>query len=460
MSRRWTEIGMALAVVLIVPPVIWGCTVQGTAPSPPPATGDLPSNAATSITPTVTIHLPLVTSMFSGRDEWSLWRGPTALRGANVYQRRVYPELDGTDFMGPGPVGPPYTQEDFDRLAALGANYVNISHPGLFTEDPPYTVDPDMEANLDRLLDMAAQAGLFAVITFRTGPGRSEFWAFWGEDTDSDPEEEWFDPSYYNNRVWVDPAAQEGWVAMWRYTAQRYRNHPVVVGYDLMCEPNSNEVGGYPDTEPLDLWDPEEFYAEYGGTLYDWNQLYPDIVSAIREVDPETPILIGGMGYSAVEWLPYLEPVDDPRVVYTVHQYEPFVYTHQEPPDLTRTYPGTFDADWDGEPEPVDRAWLEALLATVDEFQTEHGVPVAVNEFGVMRWEPGADAFMADQMDLFEERGLNNALWLWETSWDPYAEEVNAFNFRFGPDPDNTTEVPSDLMDVITAYWSRNTLRP
>ncbi len=63
-------------------------------------------------------------------------------------------------------------------------------------------------------------------------------------------------------------------------------------------------------------------------------------------------------------------------------------------------------------------------------------------------------------MDRFEERGLNYALWLWETSWEPCREEVNAFNFRFGPDPDNTTEVLSDLMDVITAYWSRNTLRP
>jgi len=87
-------------------------------------------------------------------------------------------------------------------------------------------------------------------------------------------------------------------------------------------------------------------------------------------------------------------------------------------------------------------------------------VPVAVNEFGVMRWEPGADAFMADQMDLFEERGLNYALWLWETSWEPYVEEVNAFNFRFGPDPNSFTDVQSDLMDVIVEHWSRNALRP
>lgn len=128
----------------------------------------------------------------------------------------------------------PSTQADFDALAAMGANYVNIYHPGLFTETAPYTVDLDIQNNLDNLLAMIAKARMFAVISFRTGPGRSEFWAFWGEDNVSDPEEGWFDPSYYNNRVWTDQEAQDAWVEMWRYTAQRYKDNPVVVGYDLM----------------------------------------------------------------------------------------------------------------------------------------------------------------------------------------------------------------------------------
>jgi len=122
--------------------------------------------------------------------------------------------------MGPGPIGPPYVQGDFDRLAAMGANYVNVSHPGLFTEAPPYVLDEAV-----------------------TGPGRSEFTFFWDEAGD------WFDASYLNDSVWQDQAAQDGWVAMWHYTADRYRHNPIVVGYDLMVEPNSNEVGG--DARPV-----------------------------------------------------------------------------------------------------------------------------------------------------------------------------------------------------------------
>ena len=97
----------------------------------------------------------------------------------------------------------------------------------------------------------------------------------------------------------------------------------------------------------------------------------------------------------------------------------------------------------------------------MDEFRAAHDVPVAVNEFGAVRWVPGAAEFMDGQMDLSERRGMNHALWLWETSWAPCAEEVHAFNFRQGPDPESHAEVGSrDLMDVIVVHWGRNTVRP
>ncbi len=399
------------------------------------------------------LHPPLHPNVLPGK--WALWSGGTELRGANIYQRRVYPTLDGSDFMGPGPVGPPFTQQDFDQLAGMRANYVNISHPGVFAETPPFALDPDIQGNLDSLLNMIVQADMFAVISFRTGPGRSEFTFFWDEVGD------WFDESYLNDSIWQDQAAQDAWAAMWRHTAERYRDHPIVAGYDLMVEPNSNEVGSHALNDPLDIWDPAEFYATHGGSLYDWNQLYPRITSAIRQVDSQTPILIGGMGYSAIEWLPYVHPTGDTRTVYVAHQYAPVSYTHQWWDSLACTYPGMCDTDWDGEDDRFDSAWLGKLLETVDTFVSTHGVPVAVNEFGVMRWEPGAAAFMDDEIDLFEQRGINYALWEWQSLWAPLTEEVNAFHFRFGPDPTNRSDVESsDLIDTISRYWERNSLRP
>ncbi len=378
-------------------------------------------------------------------DKWSLWVNGPHLRGANIWQAVVIPNLDGLEFKGPGPVGPPYTQEDFNRLASMGANYVSISGPGLFTETPPYAVNPGVQENLDNLLAMIAEADMFATVGFRTGPGRSEFGLCCGGDS--------YFEGYFNDTIWEDQAAQDAWVEMWRYTAARYGHNPIVAGYKLMVEPNSSGVF-------FNIYDPDEFYAGYAGSLYDWNQLYPRLVAGIRTVDPNTPILVGGNGWSGVAWLPYLQPTDDPRTVYVVHQYEPQDdYTHQEPGGQN-PYPGVWDTNYDDEADQFDRAWLENLLAPVDDFAATHGLPVAVDEYGVNRWVPGAVEFMDDQMALFEQRGMNQALWEWQTSWKPFADDVNDMTYRFGPNPENRTEVPNELMDVIAKYWARNTIRP
>ena len=387
-------------------------------------------------------------------DKWSLWTNGTQLRGANVHQWRVYPDLVGSEVIGPGPVGPPLTQEDFDQMAAMGANYVNLSVPGIYTIDPPYVLDQGVLDNMDAVIDMVANAHMYAVISYRTGPGRTEFTFFWDEVGD------WFGREYLNDSVWCDQAAQDAWGEMWQVTAEHYRTNPVVVGYDLMVEPNANEVGCNALKDNLDIWDPDEFFAEYGGTLYDWGQLYPRITDAIRAVDSETPIIIGGMGYSAVDWLPYLEPTGDPRTVYAAHQYMPYVYTHQEPND-SYPYPQVYDLDWDGEDDNFNRAYLDEVLSTVDEFIATHNVPVVVNEFGGTRWNPGFAHFMDDQMSLFEERGLNYAFWEWPSTWEPFVSDVNAFNIHFGPDADNNLPVEtSDLIEVIREYWGRNNRRP
>jgi hypothetical protein len=403
----------------------------------------VPTRPEVIAAPATSSSIPKGTNTTS--DKWSLWANGTQLRGANIYQRRVFPEVDGTEFIGPGPFGPPYTQGDFNRLAALGANYVNISTAGLFKIKPPYTVDEEAVASLDHLLEMTAAADLFAVITFRTGPGRSEFAIIGGGN--------WLpDKSYIVETVWTDVSARAAWAEMWRVTAERYRDNPTVIGYDLMCEPNSNAA--------LDIWDPEIFFAQYTGTGYDWNAWYPDLVSAIREVDTNTPILVGGNDYSSVEWLPYLQPVEDPHIVYTIHQYSPHVYTHQEPPQLTRAYPGTFDTNYDNSVETFDHAWLENLLGIATEFQSAQHVVLAVNEYGLERWEPGGADYVRDEITLFDQYGWNYAIWQWHASWPLLAEGDNSFNFLFGQDPANLTEVPNSLLDALTTAWARNTTRP
>ena len=233
-----------------------------------------------------------------------------------------------------------------------------------------------------------------------------------------------------------------------------------MIGYELMVEPNSNLVGSNAITDRLDITDPQVFHARHGGSLYDWNQLHPRIAAAIREVDPDTPLLIPGNGHSAIDFLPYTADSGDPDSVYVFHQYEPWRYTAQAI-DRPRRYPGRFDVDWDDRPDPVDRALIERLYRPVDAFRETRGAAVAATEFGLVRWAPGAEAFLRDQMEVMEARGINHLFYFWDPSFPSYRDQLNPYNFRFGPDPDQRTpSADNPLLATAKAFWARNLLRP
>jgi len=376
------------------------------------------------------------------RSKIELWENGTCLRGAGIYQRRVYPEIDGNG-MGPGPVGPPYTPEDFAALRSLGANVVDISHPGIFTEEAPFALDGAVLENLESAVENAAAAGLFSVVSFRTGPGRNEF-AFLNEEDPS-----WVGESLDDETVWQSEAAQDAWVAMWRAAAAVFRDHRAVIAYDLMVEPNANEL--------VDAYSPEDFYPAYGGTLYDWNALAARLVEAIREVDSETPILVGALGWSDPSWLDHLAPIDDARTVYAVHQYRPNAYTSQEK-DAGIEYPGRFDADGDGTADDVNLDWLLQALEPIGDYRLVTGRAVAVNEFGTMRWAKGAAAFAADEIDVIEQLGASWAFWMWYPSFEPW-RTYDEFSVENGPDPAVHDPVAdNDLLRAFSGALSMNTV--
>jgi len=369
------------------------------------------------------------------KEKIHLWNRGTYLRGVNIWQKVIVEDFDG-DAFGTDVVGPPYPQENLDKLAQMGANYVNISFPGFFTEKPPYVVQPKVVAYFDALLARVQKAGLFAVLSFRTGPGRNE---------------SGFDSSEVANalhKVWTDPASQNAWVQMWEYVAQRYKNHPVIAGYHFMVEPNADEV--------LKIWDPEVFYKKYKNSSFDWNVLSKRIAQAVRKHDKQIPLLLSGMGWSSIRWMSYIEPLNDPRVIYIADQYEPYDYTHEAKPK--KTYPGFYDLDGDGQKENFDKRWLEDLYMPLYRMISSTGAPVSIQEFGVMRWQLGGDKFLKDSIDIIERYGANHALWLWETS---LKIDYNHFNFRYGPDPRSKKEVvDSELMRVIKDSWAKNKIRP
>ncbi len=356
-------------------------------------------------------------------DKWDLWRGGTRLRGADLHPCWLASDGVCAEFT---------SRQDVQDLRDLGANVINASYPGVFTEQPPYQVDSTTLAYLDELIGWAEEVDIYVVIHFRTGPGRNEA-AIHAQD----------DALY---AVWTDQAAHEAWIEMWRFTAERYRNSSVVVGYNLMVEPHVNTL-----IDPDGELDPLEVQAQIEGTLMDWNVFAAELTTAIREVDPDTPIIVNSLNWADSWWFPALEPTGDSRTVYSLHAYNPDVYTNQEAGEISISYPDVVE-DY-GETITFDRSWLEEDLRPALEFAQQYDVPIYVGEFGTTRWVPGAVEFHRDLTALFEGYGWNYVYYTWradDAEWD-------GFNLEYGLDPSNHAPLRDNpLLDIHVERWAQN----
>jgi hypothetical protein len=231
-----------------------------------------------------------------------------------------------------------------------------------------------------------------------------------------------------------------------RFTAERYRDSPAVVGYNLMVEPHVNVVyDRRVRLEPVDL------QAEVEGTLMDWNAFAADMTAAIRQVDPNTPIIVNSLHWASAEWFSALQPTGDSRTVYSLHAYDPDIYTHQEEGVTDITYPSVVQDE--GEQITFDRTFLEETFRPAVAFAQEHDVPIFVGEMGSMRWVPGATEFHSDLTAIFEEYGWHYVYYVWR------GDELyfDGFNLEYGADPESHEPVPDNaLLAVYLDRWTQN----
>ncbi|MGJ3230443.1 MAG: hypothetical protein ACFE0P_01440 [Oceanicaulis sp.] len=301
----------------------------------------------------------------SKRDLWRNVGGPR-LRGAVFVQRRVYRELDGPDFLGPGPFGQPITGPALDSLAEAGANLASWSGPGLFSETAPFALDPAVEDHVGAWLDACRARGLFTTVCLRSGPGRSAF-AF-------HPGETWYPARLYDDSLWRDADKQAAWAEMTAETLRRFGSHPALAGVKVLDEPNGADIG----TEGV------------------WPPFARRIQSACAGLDHDTPLIFSPDRWGRAERAAELRAAIGPEPVLAVHDYSPFDYTHQAPDAGIR---------FDAEASPA---------------QIEAAGDVAVLEFGAVRAAPGLAAYLDARIDAFEAAGANWSVFRWTSGWTAY----------------------------------------
>ena len=172
----------------------------------------------------------------------------------------------------------------------------------------------------------------------------------------------------------------EHFIEVWRRIAERFKgNADVIYGHDLINEP----VQSHEALPECDWWSLQRRAAE-----------------AIREIDPDTPIIVESNNWDVPSTYANFSPLALDNVIYEVHVYNPIEYTHQavghRSPDRV-AYPNP-ERGW-------DKGKLRGVLSPVRAFAGRHGARIYVGEFSAAAWAPGAENYLRDCIELFEEYG-------------------------------------------------------
>ena len=287
------------------------------------------------------------------------------------------------------------TGEDIRRIAALGLDHVRLPVDYNWIEDEAGAPIEAGLKHIDDCMRWCEESGLNVLLDLHKAFG------YTFDPLDADADREIF---------FHDAALQARFIALWQRLARRYGPH-AGVAFDLLNEVVSPKV------------------AE------EWNGIVDRTVAAIREIAPETWIVVGGVCYNNVRSVPLLAPPRDGRVVYNFHCYEPMVFTHQKaywvegmPADLDVAYPDSLERykalseqlsfDLAGaiagqDVNALGPGFFEALFAPALQAAEANGAPLYCGEYGVIDRAPApcALAWHRDIHAVFEKYGIGRALW-------------------------------------------------
>jgi aryl-phospho-beta-D-glucosidase BglC (GH1 family) len=179
------------------------------------------------------------------------------------------------------------TKSDIKQIADWGMDHVRlpIDYNVLEDDDQPFIYKEEGFSYIDRCIEWCQEYGLNIILDLHRTAG----YAFHSLET---------------NKLFENNTLQERFIGIWKAFATRYRKYGDNVVFELLneiVEPNSER----------------------------WNMLSKRAVEAIRLIDPARVIIIGGNYYNSVNALKELDYINDDRLVYTFHFYEPHLFTHQ-----------------------------------------------------------------------------------------------------------------------------------
>lgn len=263
------------------------------------------------------------------------------------------------------------TEEDFRRIAEMGADHVRLPFDYNILEDNNGNFSEEGFGYIDFALEMCRKYNLNTVLDLHKAAGFS------------------FDKGENESGFFEDRKLQERFLTLWEEISKRYGSLYDRTAFELLNEITDKSFIGV------------------------WNELSTECISRIRKYAPETPILVGSYWNNSVEAVKDLfKPYDD-KVVYNFHCYSPLEFTHQGAywtdqinPELRMSYK---ESGWNSE------KFYEDFKSAV-EYAAENNTVLYCGEYGVIdRVSPeNTLPWFRDIHSVFEKYGISRCVWCYK----------------------------------------------
>ncbi len=280
-----------------------------------------------------------------------------------------------------------YTKTDFIQVQSLGFDVIRlpINLHYMTGGEPGYLLDTLFLEFLDQVVDWAEELEMHLILDNHT-----------------------FDPSES-----TDPEVGTILKEVWSQMATHFKDRSAYLYYEVLNEPHGIDDGT-------------------------WNAIQKEVVEEIRMHDTTHYIIIGPAGWNSYNNLDKMPVYEDPKLIYTFHFYDPFLFTHQgaswtdpsmvnlggipfpyvasEMPALPAELQGTWiENNYNDYQNQGTVAKVKSLIDIAVAFRDQRNVPIFCGEFGV--YQPNSDpeerVFWYDVVQ--EYLDSNNIAW---TMWD------------------------------------------
>ena len=178
-----------------------------------------------------------------------------------------------------------------------------------------------------------------------------------------------------------------------------------------------------------------ELYNEPTEERAAWKEDITYIINGLRWEDKDRYYIIGGTNYNNADELLDLGKLDDDKILYTIHFYEPYIFTHQgaqwvkdrtyltnipypyerkRMPDLDKAYIGSnLEQDYAKYPAEGTKEYITVRLRRIEEECKKRGMPLICTEAGVINQaeEKYRRNYLEDITSVMDELNIPLVLW-------------------------------------------------